>query len=465
MLNRLGYKQRVAIVYTIALFLDRLDLTIVNIILPTISKAFKVPMVATDWVSLAFLIALTLSIPISSWLGEHFGLKRMFIISLVLFGFGSSLCSVSPGLYFLVFFRFIQGIGGGMIIPLGLTILYSVYEKSEYASITSFTFLPSLLAPAIAPVIGGVVLETIGWRYVFLFSGPICLVLAISSFFILKEHDLCREKPLDWLGFAAISLLLMDLFITFSFLSRQGFSDASMVGILLILPLLLFFLLRERRCEHPLINLNYFKNSIFVKINLVQLCFQACHFGAIFLVGMFLQIGIGLSAIYAGCILGSQAVGAMVTSRYSVKLFNTISQRFPIMVGLSGIAVLSPLTLLLHGSHIVLFGMILFFFRGIFSGLCGTPIQALSVISFDKKEINTVNVIFNICRQVSISFGVAISSILIAFGMKQVNIPSSSAMLMHDAIAIFKYGFFAIVVLSLAGVLIVWTIKPLSEFN
>lgn len=142
---RLNYKQKIALIYTAVLFLDRLDLTIVNVALPTIAKHFNVSIVATDWINLAFLLSLAISIPVSGWLGEYYGFKKIFILSMVLFGFGSTLCAVAPNLNALIALRFLQGIGGGMLIPVGMTLIYRAYDKTEYASITSFTYIPSLI--------------------------------------------------------------------------------------------------------------------------------------------------------------------------------------------------------------------------------------------------------------------------------------------------------------------------------
>src|SRR3990167_5099727 len=206
---RLQYKHIVAIIYTVVLFLDRLDLTIVNITLPTVAKHFHVPLTSTDWINLSFLLALAISIPISGWLGERFGFKKIYVLSMVLFGAGSTLCAWAPNLETLVVLRFAHGIGGGMLIPVGMTLIYRIYDKSEYASITSFTFLPSLIAPAIAPFLGGLLLDSFGWRVVFLFSGPICLVLVVVSIFYLIEEPRKLTKSQDWLGFISSSSILI----------------------------------------------------------------------------------------------------------------------------------------------------------------------------------------------------------------------------------------------------------------
>lgn len=159
-MTKLSYKKTIAIIYTIVLFLDRLDLTIVNVTLPTVAKYFNVSIIATEWINLSFLLALALSIPINGWVSDRFGLKKIYILAMLIFGIGSTLCTFATTLNQLIFLRFAQGIGGGMLIPVGMTIIYRVYDKSEYASITSFTFIPSLIAPAIAPFFGGILLET-----------------------------------------------------------------------------------------------------------------------------------------------------------------------------------------------------------------------------------------------------------------------------------------------------------------
>lgn len=460
---KLGYKQIVAIIYTMVLFLDRLDLTIVNITLPTVAKYFGVSIVATDWISMSFLLALAVSIPISGWLGERFGFKKIYVISMLLFGMGSTLCAWAPNLDTLILLRFVQGIGGGMLIPVGMTMIYRIYDKSEYASITSYTFLPSLIAPAIAPFFGGVLLVTFGWRFVFLFSGPICLILALIAMVLLKEEPHRVKNPLDWGGFILSSLILIDIFYTLSLLDKVTLSPVIIFNVILLVPLIYAFIKCERKTAFPLINLRFFKNEIFVKANLIQLCFQVCHFGAIFLVGMFLQVGIGFSAIIAGLIMGMQAIGAMATSRYSARLFNVYGPKIPISIGLAGVAILSPCILLINNPHLMIFGLALFFIRGIFSGLCGTPIQTLSVIGFHKEEMSSINSIFNACRQVSISFGVAVSSILMGIGLHFSGLNGIGDISPDAALKVFGLGFWAIPIVAIIGIIVVQSLKLSTE--
>ena len=170
------YRYIVAGIYTVILFIDRLDLTIVNITLPTLAEHFNVPITKTEWINNAYLLALAMSIPISSWAGDRFGVKKVFIIATSLFGLSSLLCAFSPNLMIMGMLRFLQGLGGGVIIPVGMTMVYRVFDASEYASITSFIFIPTLIAPAISPALGGVIIAYFGWEWVFLFAVPICFV-------------------------------------------------------------------------------------------------------------------------------------------------------------------------------------------------------------------------------------------------------------------------------------------------
>ena len=199
-----------------------------------------------------------------------------------------------------------------------------------------------------------------------------------------------------------------------------------------------------------------FKNKTFIKANLIQLCFQVVHLGAIFLIGMYLQVGIGMSAIMAGLIMGMQAFGAMAVSRYSMTLFkryNNVKQ--PVTWGLIGLAILSPAILLINQPTMIIFSLILFFIRGLFSGLCGAPIQILSVMNFAKQELGQVNSIFNMGRQVSISLGIALFSMLIAFGLKVNHINTQSISNYHLAFHVFIWGFIILSIISLIGIYVV----------
>lgn len=453
------YKHGVAVIYAVILFLDRLDLTIVNVTLPTLAKVFHVSIIATDWVSIAYLLALAISIPISSWFGARFGRKKIYIIAMLLFASGSTLCALAPNLTTLISLRFIQGIGGGMLIPTGMTILYRLYDKSEYASITSFTFIPALIAPAIAPLLGGILLDNGNWQAVFLFSGPICLVLAIIAYFVLHADSSNSKRSLDIYGFLLFAALLIDIFYTLSLIGKPATAYLVAAGGALFGLLTYAFVKHERQSAQPLFDLRYFQQATFIKTNILQLCFQICHYGSIFLVCMYLRVGLGMAASTTGLIMGMQALGAMLSSRYSVKLFNQYGAKLPLNIGLTGIAIVSLSILSIRSADMLVTALILFFVRGMFDGLCGTPIQTLSILCFEKHQIADINTIFNAFREISISVGVAISSGLLAVGMGYAKISLDSQINAQNAEQVFGLGFLILPVIAFIGVAVVATLK------
>lgn len=448
-----NYRQKLALIYAVALFLDRLDLTIVNVTLPTVARYFHVPITATDWVSLAFLLALAISIPISHWLSERWSLKTVYLWAMLLFGLGSVLCVWAPSMIAITVLRFIQGLGGGLLIPVGMTLLYQHYEPREYASITSFTFIPSLIAPAIAPFFGGVLLDTFGWRTVFVLSGPIVLLLAIYASCVIQSSKLSMDKkPLDVIGFVGVSLLFGLIFLILSAIGRYGFSLNILLASIVCIFVGLGFILWEKKCSYPLIHVHLFRNKLFMSANLIQTCFQIVHFGAIFLIGMYLQVGISMQATMAGLMMGMQAVGAMVTNRLSVRWFHQFGAGMPIMLGLLGIAILSPCILLISHANMIAFGLSLFFVRGLFSGLCGSPIQTLSIIHVNKTQLGQVNSMFNASRQIAISLGIALSSVIMSVGLKHNRILPGSGMNYATAVHVFGPGFMLITAVALLGI-------------
>ncbi len=453
LLLRIEYRYLVAAIYCCILFLDRLDLTIINITLPTLAKHFGVPITETDWVTNSFLLALAISIPISSWIGNRFGLKKTFIIATIVYGLSSLLCAFSPNLVFMILVRFIQGLSGGIIIPVGMTMVYRVFDHSEYASITSFIFIPSLIAPAIGPALGGFIIYLLNWHWVFIFVAPICLITAICSILILREQKAEKISSLDWLGFFLSSSTLILLLYFLTAVSRNGFNIQNSLIILMSFVVMYLLFKHEKNTLHPLIDFNYFKNTLFLQINVIQLTFQICHFGAIFLIGMYLQVGVGMSALASGIVMGMQAFGAIFVSRYSVKLFHQYGPSMPIIIGFIGIAILSPGILLINHPNMIVLGAILLFLRGIFSGLCGTPIQASSIIGFSKNELSDINMLFNAGRQISISLGVALSSLLISYGFRVNHIISPSTATAIGS-PVFLYAFTAIPIILFIGIIV-----------
>ncbi len=429
-MRTIEYRYIVAAIYAIVLFLDKLDLTIVNIALPTIADHFHVLVTDTEWINNAFLLALALSIPISSWLGDRFGSKRMFMYATAAFGISSLLCAFAPNIPILISMRFVQGLASGILVPIGMTMVFRAFDPSEYASISSFIFMPSLLAPALAPMFGGMMIYYFDWRWVFLFVTPICAVLIGFSYYLLKEYRLSNKLPLDLGGFVLSGATLLLLFHVLSAIGTKGGATWYIIIELLFAVIFAYgFIRQEYKTPVPLIHLDLFRKKLFVQANLIHTFFQIGHFGSIFIIAIYLQMSTGYSPMLAGMIMGMQAFGSICISRLSVALYRRYSAKLPISIGLMGIGVITPLILCLDSASPIYLGFVILFARGLLSGLCGAPIQAIGITGFSDAEISQAAAAFNIVRQLSISLGIALSALTLSVALQEYDLSTIST---HD---------------------------------
>lgn len=444
---------QIAVIYALILFLDRMDITIVNVAIPTLSKIFHIGIELTDWLSSAFLIGLSVAIGASAWLGETYGYKKIFIYAIFGFAVCSLACALSESFTQFVLFRFLQGLCGGIIIPTGNAVLFMSCEKQDYAKVTNFVFLPTLIAPAIAPYIGGLILEHLSYRSIFLINLPICMVIAILGIRVIKEqHNLEKEK-FDFTGFLISSLIYILFFTSLSYISRNSFMDAFVL--ICITATLAYILVKlEKSKISPLIDFKYFKHEFFRKATLIQLFFQMSHFGSFFIIGLYLQLGLGFSPIQAGIVIAMQAVGAIIVAIPARKIFYKRGAVLPICGGLFGVAIITPLILLIGTSTEIIPACIIMLVRGLLSGWVGTPLHTISMFdeNLGKKDIGRVGSMFNIARQLSISMGICVSITIVGVTNYFYKFNDTTQTLGHaNSLKLFGLGIFSISILCIIG--------------
>ncbi|MGH2481945.1 MAG: MFS transporter, partial [Ktedonobacteraceae bacterium] len=183
-------KVNVSIVFVAAMFMSIMDSTVVNVALPALSKQFNVPSTSIDAVIVGYLVSLAVIIPLSGWLGDHWGTRRVFLVALALFSLVSALCGLAQSLPMLVGLRVLQGIAGGALTPVGTTILYRTFPPEERVQVSRILNIPTVLAPASGPVIGGLLIQQLSWRWVFYINVPIGLAACLFGFFFLRENHL-----------------------------------------------------------------------------------------------------------------------------------------------------------------------------------------------------------------------------------------------------------------------------------
>ena len=211
--RRIAYKWVVAIVYVSALFLDILDTTIVNVAIPALGRELHTE--NAEWVVLGYTLSLAVWIPTSGWLGDRFGTKRTFLFALMAFTVGSLLCGAAQTIGQLIAFRVIQGVGGGMLTPVGLAMLFRAFPPAERARAATLIMIPTLAAPALGPVLGGLIVTNVSWRWIFLVNVPIGIVALWFGWRHLQEHRHPASGRFDIAGFilsgSALALIVYTL--------------------------------------------------------------------------------------------------------------------------------------------------------------------------------------------------------------------------------------------------------------
>ncbi len=408
------YIYKIGIIYILILFLDRIDLTVLNVAIPTLTQVFGINISLAEWFSVSFLIGLTIAMSVSAWLGEKFGYKKVFISSVTLFCFFALCCSWVGSFELFILSRFFQGFFGGVIIACGNSILYFSCNKDEYGKITNFVFTATLLAPALAPIIGGTLLQYFSYKWIFYINFPICLIVVILSIFVIKDKNIFEKPCLDYKGVISSSILYICFFVGVSMLSLGKIGYALLLMLMAIFFALIFFKI-EQKVKNPICDFSYFKRELFTKAVLIQLFFQMSHFGSFFIIGLFLQVGIGFTPQQAAITISMQALGAILIKLPPLTyLYANIKLKHQLMTGLLGVTIITPIILLVFSQKYLYLACFIMFFRGIFSGLIGGWVATMGIYEAkDKVEIGRMGDMFIIFRQLSISLGMCVSTLAI----------------------------------------------------
>jgi EmrB/QacA subfamily drug resistance transporter len=312
----------VSTVFVAAMFLNIMDSTVVNVALPVLSRDFAVPISSVSGVVTAYLVALAVAMPASGWVGDRFGARITLIISIGLFTIASALCGVATSLPELVAFRAVQGIGGGALIPVGQAMITRAFPQAERIRMNRILIVPTLMAPALGPVIGGLLVDGPSWRWIFYINLPIGAVALIVTTIVLRLPKPLGRPRIDYpgmilLGGAVISLVLLTSW------GGTTYAWTSPVIIGLGAGALAFgaaWLVSARYAADPVIPLRLFRDPAFRIACAISLITGIAMFGAISYLPTYLQIVTGVSATGSGLLLLPLIAGLLVTSISSGRL-------------------------------------------------------------------------------------------------------------------------------------------------
>lgn len=385
-----------------------IDSTIVNVAIPTMINQFGVTPDSVQWVVTAFLMVLGVIVPSSAWLGDRFGLSQVYIWALAVFTLGSALCGLSWSLGALVGFRVLQGIGGGLMMPLTMAMVYRLVPREHIGTAMGIYGITFAAGPALGPTLGGYLVESVGWRAIFYVNVPLGLFTIALALTVLPRFPVDRVKAFDIWGFLASAAGLTCLFLALSEGQSWGWGAESTVLLLSGgIWLLLLFVLVELHVANPLIDVRLFRYKVFtLSILLVMICTIALY-AADFFVPLFMQQIQGRTALQAGLSLLPSGLAMAVFMPLAGRAYDRVGARVPVTLGMAGLV---AATLLfgrldyLTATVTIASWMIL---RNVALGIAWMPAATAGLSVVPVQNISRASALNNICSRIASAIGLA----------------------------------------------------------
>ena len=423
MASRVSQKVAVSVVYVAAMFMTIMDATIVNVALPTIGRSFGVPSTSVASVSIYYLVSLAVFISASGWLGDRFGGKRVLLSAIVVFTVASALCGTAESLTQLDIYRVLQGAGGGMMAPVGLAMLFRVFPPAERVRASSILTVPTTLAPALGPVVGGLLVTELSWRWVFYVNVPLGVLALAFGVLFLQGGNVLQPGPFDATGFVLAGTGLGLLMYGVSEGPIRGWSSAVVQATIAAGTILLAVLVVvELRKQQPLIDLRLLGNRLFRSCNGVMLLASAAFIGTLYVVSLFFQDARGLSALAAGLSTFPEAFGVMAGAQLASRwLYPILGPRRNITAGLVGVAISIGLMSLVGAQTSLWWMRLLMLCLGLAMAQVFVPAQAAAFATISPEATGRASTMFNVGRQLGSATGVAVfTTVIVAVGATKV---------------------------------------------
>jgi EmrB/QacA subfamily drug resistance transporter len=405
-------KPVVAAVYVAAMFMAVMDTTIVNVALPTLGEDFHVRTGSVGLVSIAYLVSLTVFIPAAGWLGDRIGGRRALLGAVGVFTVASALCGVSTGLGELVAFRVLQGVGGAVMAPVGLAMLFRVHGPAERVRVSSILALVTALAPALGPILGGVFTTYLSWRLVFFVNVPIGAATFAFGAVALADHLPAHPGRLDVAGLLLSGLGLGSLMYGICEGPTQGWSTPPVAAALGAGVVLLGLVVAvELRAADPLVDLRLLGNRMFACATSLYGLASVAYLGALFLAALFFQDALGLSAVRSGLTVFPSAIGVMAGGQVVTRvLYWRLGPRRIVTAGLLTIA--AAMVLMAEVDAHTSLWLIRLVMLGLGLGVACVfiPSQAASMATITAAQTGRASSIFNAGKQLGGAIGVALLS-------------------------------------------------------
>ncbi|ATF54386.1 MFS transporter [Morganella morganii] len=402
------YRYRIALIFLLGFFIDCINIFMSAITLPAIAEAMQVSSLSVTWVANSYILGLTLIIPLSPRLAARFGIRELMTASMLLFAAAAVLAGSAESFASLIFWRFLQGVAGGLLIPAGQSLTFQYFQGRERSKISTIIMMIALIAPALSPMAGGIIVDLAGWQPVFYVNAPVAFFTALLAWCWIREPKTTAGEAPDLKGLLLVSLTLASLLIALSLYGEyHNITGALALGGLMLFSAGLYYR-HYRQTPQAIIDLSLLKNTRLWLSVAVYYAVPGVFTGANILAIFYLTTVLGLSTAVTGAFMLLYAAGAMVAMLISGAVYNR-----------TGAGRLFIISLLLHSGGIALFALtdshtplyfigLIYLLTGTGGGIAANCAQTTALYDFHGAQLNKASVIWNINRQVVFSIGAAV---------------------------------------------------------
>ncbi|MEU7904959.1 DHA2 family efflux MFS transporter permease subunit [Actinoplanes sp. NPDC049118] len=406
---------KIAGVVVLGAIMSILDITVVSVAIPTFQSEFNATYAEVAWTMTGYTLALATVIPLSGWAADRFGTKRLYMLALLLFTLGSALCATADSIEQLVAFRVLQGLGGGMLMPIGMTIMTRAAGPQRIGRLMAVLGVPMLLGPIAGPILGGWLIEAASWHWVFLINLPIGAIGLVYAQFALPKDNPQPSESFDFIGMLMLSPGLALFLFGVSSLPETSTITANKVWIPMLLGALLVigFVLYSFKPKHPLLDLRLFRNRNLAVASISLFVFIIAFMGAgLLFPSYFLQVR-GESTLNAGLLMAPQGIGAMLTMPIAGALADKIpvGRTVPFAMALIAAGFFTFTQVGTDTSYWLLCGSL--FVMGLGMGGTMMPIMTSALRTLGSHDVARGSTLVNILQQIGGSIGSAIMSVIL----------------------------------------------------
>jgi EmrB/QacA subfamily drug resistance transporter len=409
------YVWKIAGVVILGMTMSILDTTIVNVALDTLGRELHSTIAQIQWVATGYLLALAAVIPLTGWAARRFGAKRVYLSSIALFTVGSALCGLAESSTSLILFRVLQGIGGGMIMPVAQMIMAEVAGPKRMGRVMGIVVMPAMLAPILGPVVGGLILQNLHWSWIFFVNVPIGIVAGILGWRLLPDSNLGEAGKLDVLGLGLLATSMPLLVYGLSEIATQeSFTAPTVVGpIIAGILLAAAFGWHALHVERPLLEVRLYANRVFAAASLTTFGLGAALFGAMILVPLYYQQVRGESVVVTGLLVGPQGLGMLLVAPWIARMTERFGGGRVAVVGVS-ILTLSSLPLAFIGADTsILFISIVLLIRGVGIGLSFIPTTTVAFAALRTDQLSDATPQMNVLQRIGGAIGTAVLAVVL----------------------------------------------------